>query len=83
MPSFGVIYNKAHGHGVTAILCAMVAMLFTSLSYRCKARTNLHGGSAFLYVSRELHTGLGHLTRPHCRNRVGFGWNSVLGFFQA
>jgi putrescine importer len=62
MPSFGVIYNEAHGHVVTAILCAMVAMLFTSVSYGHMARTYPHGGSAFMYVSRELHPGLGYLT---------------------
>jgi putrescine importer len=62
MPSFGVIYNEAHGHVVTAILCAMVAMLFTSISYGRMARTYPEGGSAFLYVSRELHPSLGYLT---------------------
>ena len=62
MPSFGVIYNEAHGHVVTAILCAMVAMLFTSISYGRMARMYPQGGSAFMYVSRELHPSLGYLT---------------------
>jgi putrescine importer len=62
MPSFGVIYNEAHGHVVTAILCAMVAMFFTSVSYGRMARAYPQGGSAFMYVSRELHPGLGYLT---------------------
>jgi putrescine importer len=62
MPSFGVIYNEAHGHVVTAILCAMVAMLFTSISYGRMARIYPQGGSAFMYVGRELHPGLGYLT---------------------
>ena len=38
MPSFGVIYQEARGHVVTAILCALVAMLFTSISYGRMAR---------------------------------------------
>ena len=38
MPSFGVIYQEARGHVVTAILCALVAMLFTSMSYGRMAR---------------------------------------------
>ena len=38
MPSFGVIYKESHGHVVTAILLAMVAMLFTSISYGRMAR---------------------------------------------
>src|SRR5271167_2055619 len=62
MPSFGVIYNEAHGHVVTAILCAMVAMLFTSVSYGRMARAYPQGGSAFMYVSRELRPSLGYLT---------------------
>jgi len=62
MPSFGVIYKEAHGHAVTAILLAMVAMLFTSISYGRMARVYPHGGSAFLYVGKEIHTSLGYLT---------------------
>lgn len=62
MPSFGVIYKEAHGHAITAILLAMVAMLFTSVSYGRMARVYPHGGSAFLYVGREIHTSLGYLT---------------------
>ena len=62
MPSFGVIYNEAHGHVVTAILLALVAMLFTSVSYGRMARAYPHGGSAFLYVGKEIHPSLGYLT---------------------
>jgi putrescine importer len=62
MPSFGVIYQVARGHVVTAILCAMVAMLFTSVSYGRMARVYPRGGSAFMYVGKELHPGLGYLT---------------------
>ncbi len=62
MPSFGVIYHEANGHVVTAILLAMVAMLFTSISYGRMARAYPHGGSAFLYVGREIHPSLGYIT---------------------
>ncbi|HZB87767.1 MAG TPA: APC family permease [Terracidiphilus sp.] len=62
MPSFGVIYAEARGHVVTAILLAMVAMLFTSISYGRMARVYPHGGSAFLYVGKEIHTSLGYIT---------------------
>ncbi len=62
MPSFGVIYQEARGHVVTAILLAMVAMLFTSVSYGRMARVYPHGGSAFLYVGKEIHPSLGYLT---------------------
>ncbi len=62
MPSFGVIYNEARGHVVTAILLAMVAMLFTSISYGRMARVYPRGGSAFLYVGKEIHPSLGYIT---------------------
>ena len=62
MPSFGVIYQEARGHVVTAILCALVAMLFTSISYGRMARVYPEGGSAFIYVGRELHPALGYIT---------------------
>jgi len=62
MPSFGVIYQEARGHVITAILLAMVAMLFTSISYGRMASVYPHGGSAFLYVGKEIHPSLGYIT---------------------
>lgn len=62
MPVFGVLYTVAHGHVVSVVLLAMVAMLFTSVSYGRMARAYSHGGSAFLYVGREIHPSLGYLT---------------------
>jgi amino acid transporter len=61
MPSFGVIYDEAHGHVVTAILCALVAMLLTSISYGRMSRQYPEGGSAFMYVGRELHPAAGYM----------------------
>src|ERR1700722_16449385 len=62
MPSFGVIYQEARGHVVTAILLAMIAMLLTSISYGRMATAYPHGGSAFLYVGKEIHPSLGYIT---------------------
>src|SRR5262245_61721374 len=62
MPSFGVISQEAHGHVVTAILIAMVAMLFTAVSYGRMARAYPSAGSAYTYVGRELHPVLGYVT---------------------
>ena len=70
MPSYGVIATEAHGHVVTAILLALVAMLFTSISYGRMARLHPHGGSAFLYVGKEIHPGAGYLT----------GWCMVMDY---
>jgi putrescine importer len=61
MPVFGVLYRVSHGHVVTVILLAMTAMLFTSISYGRMARAYPHGGSAFLYIGKEIHPGLGSI----------------------
>lgn len=61
MPLFGVLYQQAHGHVVTTVLLAMIAMLLTAVSYGRMARVYPDGGSAFLYVGRELHPALGYM----------------------
>ena len=70
MPVFGVLYEESRGHVVAVILLAMVAMLFTSFSYGRMARVYPHGGSAFLYVGKEIHPSLGYIT----------GWCLVLDY---
>jgi amino acid transporter len=40
----------------------MVAMLLTSISYGRMASAYPHGGSAFLYVGKEIHPSLGYIT---------------------
>src|SRR5436309_2124093 len=62
MPLFGEAYNKAHGHVVTLILIGMIAMLFTALSYGRMANAYPSAGSAYAYVSREIHPAPGYLT---------------------
>ena len=62
MPLYGVAADKAHGHVVTLILIGMVAMLFTALSYGRMANAYPSAGSAYAYVSREIHPATGYLT---------------------
>ncbi len=62
MPPFGVVSQVAHGHVVTTVLIAMVAMLFTAISYGRMARAYPSAGSAYTYVGREIHSGLGFVT---------------------
>lgn len=62
MPVFGVMSQRAQGHAVTTVLIAMVAMLFTAASYGLMARAYPSAGSAFTYVGREIHPGLGFVT---------------------
>lgn len=70
MPVFGVVSQEARGHVVTAVLIAMVAMLFTAISYGRMARAFPSAGSAYSYVSSALHPGLGFLA----------GWTIILDY---
>lgn len=62
MPPFGAIYAAGNGHVVTTVLIAMFAMLCTAISYGRMARVHPAAGSAYTYVSREIHPTLGYLT---------------------
>ena len=70
MGIFGVVSQEARGHVITAILIGMVAMLLTAVSYGRMARVYPSAGSAFAYVSQELHPGLGYVT----------GWSMVMDY---
>src|SRR6202163_3989296 len=70
MPLFGVVQNNAGGHVVTTILIAMVAMLFTAISYGRMARAYPSAGSAYTYVGQEIHPALGYAT----------GWSMVMDY---
>src|ERR1700722_13119016 len=61
MGIYGVISNKAHGHVVTTVLIAMLAMLFTAVSYGRMARVYPSAGSAYTYVGQEIHPALGYM----------------------
>ncbi|HUA23882.1 MAG TPA: APC family permease [Steroidobacteraceae bacterium] len=62
MPVFGVLSARAGGHVVTTILLAMVAMVFTAISYGRMAQAYPSAGSAFTYVTREFAPLLGYVT---------------------
>jgi len=70
MSAFGVLSNRGHGHVVTAILIAMVAMLFTGISYGKMARAYPSAGSAFTYVAQEINPAVGYVT----------GWSMVMDY---
>ena len=70
MGIYGVISNKAHGHVVTTILIAMIAMLFTAISYGRMARVYPSAGSAYTYVGQEMHSALGYIV----------GWGMVMDY---
>ena len=62
MPVFGVMSQRSQNHAVTTVLIAMVAMLFTAISYGRMARAYPSAGSAFTYVGQEIHPALGFVT---------------------
>ncbi len=62
MPIFGVVSQEARGHVVTTVLIAMIAMLFTAISYGRMARVYPSAGSAYTYVGNAIHPTLGYLT---------------------
>lgn len=62
MPAYGMVSLRAQGHVVTAILIAMIAMLFTAISYGRMAKAYPSAGSAFTYVGQEIHPALGYGT---------------------
>jgi putrescine importer len=70
MAPYGVFSERGGGHVVTAVLIAMVAMTFTGISYGRMARAYPSAGSAFTYVAREIHPGLGYIT----------GWGMVMDY---
>lgn len=55
MALFGFANRDSQGHAVTAILCAMVAIIFTAISYGRMANRYPAAGSAYTYVGRGLH----------------------------
>ncbi len=70
MPLFGVLNSRGHGHAVTTILLAMIAMLFTAISYGRMARAYPSAGSAFTYVGQEINPALGYVT----------GWSMAMDY---
>jgi putrescine importer len=70
MSVFGVLSDRGRGHVVTAILIAMVAMLFTGISYGRMARAYPSAGSAFTYVAQEINPAVGYVT----------GWSMVMDY---
>src|SRR6195256_2227652 len=70
MSVFGVLSDSGHGHVVTTLLIAIVAMLFTAFSYGRMARAYPSAGSAFTYVGQEINPALGYVT----------GWSMVMDY---
>ena len=59
LPLFAHANNTSKGHAVTAILIAMVAIIFTAISYGRMANRYPSAGSAYTYVGKGLNPHLG------------------------
>jgi amino acid transporter len=70
MPLYGAAATLANGHVVTTILIGMFAMLFTAISYGRMANVYPNAGSAYTYVSREIHPGMGYF----------IGWGMIFDY---
>jgi putrescine importer len=70
MALYGAAAVEGKGHVVTAILIGMVAMLFTAISYGRMANAYPSAGSAYAYVSREIHPSLGYFV----------GWSIIFDY---
>jgi len=55
LPLFGHANNLSKGHAVTSIIIAMLAMIFTAISYGRMANKYPLAGSAYTYVSKGIH----------------------------
>ena len=67
---FGLAQVRSHGHALLTILLAMVAMIFTGISYGRMAARYPSAGSAYTYVGHGLNPYLGFLT----------GWAMLLDY---
>ena len=61
MALFGLASRDSQGHAVTAILLAMIAIIFTAISYGRMASRYPAAGSAYTYVGRGLEPHLGFI----------------------
>jgi amino acid transporter len=67
---FGIASKSSRGHMVTTLLIAMVAMMFTAISYGRMASFYPSAGSAYTYVAKGLNFNIGFLA----------GWGMFLDY---
>jgi amino acid transporter len=70
LPLFGHAYSLSKGHAVTSILFAMIAMIFTAISYGRMANHYPLAGSAYTYVGKGIHPVFGFVA----------GWSMFLDY---
>ena len=68
--TFGIVAEKTNGHVPTAYILALVAMLFTAMSYGKMVKVYPIAGSAYTYTQKTINSNLGFLV----------GWSSLLDY---
>ncbi|MBA9041833.1 putrescine importer [Bacillus aryabhattai] len=68
--TFGIVAQKTNGHVPTAYILALVAMLFTAISYGKMVKVYPVAGSAYTYTQKIINSNLGFLV----------GWSSLLDY---
>ncbi len=68
--TFGIVAQKTSEHVPTAYILALVAMLFTAISYGKMVKVYPVAGSAYTYTQKTINSNLGFLV----------GWSSLLDY---
>ncbi|MDX7991374.1 APC family permease [Xenorhabdus littoralis] len=68
--TFGIVTQKTDGHVATSYLIALIAVLFTALSYGKLVKRYPSAGSAYTYVQKSINPHLGFMV----------GWSSLLDY---
>ena len=70
--TFGIVTGETDGVVPAAYLVALVAMVFTAISYGRMTRVFPSAGSAYTYASETIHPNVGFLV----------GWSSLLDYLR-
>lgn len=68
--TFGLVSEESHQHVPTSYIVALIAILFTSLSYGHMIRRYPSSGSAYTYAQKSIHPNVGFMV----------GWSSWLDY---
>ena len=68
--TFGLVSEESHFHVPTSYIIALIAILFTSISYGHMIRRYPSSGSAYTYAQKSIHPNVGFMV----------GWSSLLDY---
>lgn len=68
--TFGLVSEESHYHVPTSYIIALIAILFTSISYGHMIRRYPSSGSAYTYAQKSIHPNVGFMV----------GWSSRLDY---